>query len=319
MKTVNICMITDEGYVVPTVVAMTSAIQNMHKNSVYNFFIIVNNVCDFFKNKIKELARENVGITLIDADIEKYKQLNVHTHVPVSALLKFDLPNLLNFDKVLYIDGDILVKKDLSEFYDTDISKYYLSAVRDMGGEITQKFNQTIGIGKYFNSGVLLLNLKKIRENNLTHRFIEIKTQHPEWKCMDQDTLNYVMAENTLWADVKYNCMLPLYMHMFYPMDFINEFYETNYVNELEMEDDAVIIHFAGEAYTRPWNGANGTCCDLWDYYYRLSPFKNISLKTLYHFRENDRKQKKSSLTRIKVTTFKLFGFIPLFSLKENV
>ena len=143
-----------------------------------------------------------------------------------------------------------------------------------MGGELGQHFNSIIGVDKYFNSGIMLLNLSKMREDHLSDKFIEIKLAHPQWMCMDQDTLNYVMSRDTLWLDVKYNCMLPLYNNSFYgyTIEKLNEFYQTDYINKLEMEYDAVIIHFAGESETRPWKCKNGTYQKIWNFYYDLYP-----------------------------------------------
>lgn len=308
----DICMITDDNYVIPTVVAITSAIKNKCKNAKYNFFIINSNISDYHKNKIKELENNEIGVNInfIDADINKYKNLNVHTHVPVTALLKFDLPNLLNLNKVLYLDGDIIVKKCLKDFYNLNIENYYLAAIRDMGGELTQKFNEKIEVDKYFNSGVLLLNLEKIRNENLFDILVKTKAEHPEWKCMDQDVMNYVMGSKALWADLKYNCMLPLYNHMKYSLKSINEFYNSNYSNKFEMEDDAVILHFAGGSERRPWENFNGTFSDIWDYYYKLSPYSNISLESVYNFYQSK---------KIKINTKSEDKFIEkIFSIKNK-
>ena len=187
LEDINICLILDNNYVIPTIVAITSAILNKDTSSIYNFYLIVDNLSKENIAKIKQLEQKKVNINIINTDISKYKNIFVHTHVSKTACLKFDIPNLLNLDKVLYLDGDIIVRKDLKDLYKKDISNYYLAAVRDMGGELGQHFNTTIGVEKYFNSGILLLNLDKIRRENLSKQFIEIKLAHPDWVCMDQD------------------------------------------------------------------------------------------------------------------------------------
>ena len=281
LEDINICLILDNNYVIPTIVAITSAILNKDTSSIYNFYLIVDNLSKENIAKIKQLEQKKVNINIINTDISKYKNIFVHTHVSKTACLKFDIPNLLNLDKVLYLDGDIIVRKDLKDLYKKDISNYYLAAGRDMGGELGQHFNTTIGVEKYFNSGILLLNLDKIRRENLSKQFIEIKLAHPDWVCMDQDTLNYVMSKNTLWLDVKYNCMLPLYNNpqYNYSIEDINSFYGSDYTNKLELEYDAKIIHLAGESELRPWKCKNGTYQKIWDYFYSMSPLneENVS------------------------------------------
>ncbi len=309
---VNICMITDDNYVIPTVVAITSAIKNKCENVGYNFFIINTNISEYNKNKIKRLDNSETGVSInfINADINKYENLIAHSHVPITALLKFDLPNLLNLNKVLYLDGDILVTKCLNNLFKLNIDNYYLAAVSDMGGCITQKFNERIGVDNYFNSGVLLLNLEKIRNENIFSVLVKTKNEHPQWPCMDQDVMNYVLGSNVLWVDLKYNCMLPLYRHMEYSLESINKFYNTNYSNQFEMEDDSVILHFAGESERRPWENFNGTYSDLWNFYYKLSPYSNISIESVYNFYQSK---------KIKVDTKSEDKFLEkIFSIKNK-
>ena len=92
-------------------------------------------------------------------------------------------------DKILYLDNDIVAFKDISPLYDTDITKYELTGVLDHWG---QHFYQNRIIKKnYLNSGVLLLNLKLIKE---THLFEECRNLCRDKKMLlpDQHALNYL-------------------------------------------------------------------------------------------------------------------------------
>ena len=111
---------------------------------------------------------------------EKYNNLEKKDFpVSTAALFKFDLPNLLpdSIEKVLYLDGDIIVQGDLSELYSTDISDVYAGVVKDYRG-LTLKgdFNERLKINHtaYFNSGVLLLNLSLLRNDNLPEKLLNI-------------------------------------------------------------------------------------------------------------------------------------------------
>ena len=87
-----------------------------------------------------------------------------------SALLKFKISEILaNYDKIIYLDGDILVQKDLTELYNIDIDGYYVAAVDDTG-KIYHKKDVYAKYPNYFNSGVMLLNLKKCREDNISSK-----------------------------------------------------------------------------------------------------------------------------------------------------
>lgn len=322
---VKICMITDDNYAIPTAVAITSAILNKKDDSIYHFYILTKNISEFNKSRLAKLQTHNVELNFINVDASKYSYITVKTHVPQSAAIKFDIPNIINEDKVLYLDGDIIVRKDLSELYNTKLNKKIVAAVQDMGGVLKQKFHEYTYVEKYFNSGVMLLNLKEMRKGDYSQKLIDAKKDNPQWNCMDQDAFNYVLSKHTSWQSVKYNCMLPLYIAYGYTINEINDFYNTSYSDIIEMQADATIIHLAGEHKQRPWKVINGAFNDIWDTYYRLSPYKDISL-----FRDvfmnsprevtSVRETIKKDITKIKKykTTIRLFGLIPLLKIEEK-
>ena len=310
---INICMITDNNYVIPTAVGMTSAILNKNDNSIYHFILLLNGVSDDNKSKLLQLKSKNVLIDFIDVSSDKYSAINVQTHVPVSALLKFDIPNLISENKILYIDGDVIIQKDLTELYYTDIKQYSLAAVRDMGGELLQKFNEKVGVSKYFNSGVMLLNLERLRKDNISEKLILAKKNNPQWKCMDQDALNYVLSSSTKWIDVKYNSMIALYKAYNYDIEEVNDFYKSNYKTYNRLEKDSIIIHLAGESKQRPWKVIGGAFCSLWDEYYKKSPFKNKILHRELYKTKNVKVEKGK-----EIKTYKLLNFIPILSIERK-
>lgn len=323
MREVHICMITDNNYVIPTAVAMTSAIYHKNPQTIYHFYLLVAGISRFNKERLSMLVADKVKIDFIETDTTKYNQIRMKSHVPQSAALKFDLASVLDADKVLYMDGDILVRRDLSEFYNTDLDGFLVAAVRDMGGELKQRFHEKTGVEKYFNSGVMLLNLREMRQENCGEKLLAAKQEHPEWQCMDQDAFNFVFRNRVKWAAVKYNAMIPLYRAYGYEQREINSFYGTDYADDCEMQSDAVLVHFAGESRYRPWKVLNGTFGDLWDEYYHRSPFAGISLNRRLEIpapapRPAAAKPKPQPQKRFYCQKYYLFGFIPLWKQKVS-
>ena len=76
-----------------------------------------------------------------------------------------------SMDKILYLDSDILVFKDLSELYHTDLTNNYAAAVLDLA-QSAEARNPVLGTKSYFNAGVVLFNLKKMRQDNMTEKLI---------------------------------------------------------------------------------------------------------------------------------------------------
>lgn len=115
-----------------------------------------------------------------------------------------------NLDKVLYMDSDTLACRDLSDLYNTDVSEYALGAVRDLAptndpnhpnGIYVKNFaDKHLNGGKYFNSGVLLLNLRRMAENE--QRLLDVKI---DLKYPDQDILNAGLLGQVLFLPLRYN------------------------------------------------------------------------------------------------------------------
>lgn len=279
----EICVITDNGYTVPTIVMLTSAKINKAKDSNYRVHCILNEVNEVHRNMLMELDADDFRIVLYTASLDKYKTIQVKGHVPVSVMLKLDIATLLaDVSKVLYLDGDILVKKDLSEFYNTDLGNKPLAAVRDIGGELRQHFNTRIGVKEYINAGVMLMNLDTFRKEDIGSRMLEIQLSAPEeWLCLEQDNINVFFKDRMLLLPFRYNALLPMCLNGFYHFDAedLNQFYGTNYSSLEDAEADAVLIHFAGESSLRPWKILNGTYANVWQMYYDLSPLRNHWLR----------------------------------------
>ena len=115
-----------------------------------------------------------------------------------------------DIDKILYLDSDILVCRDLTELFDTDLNDYVLGGVRDMApvndrfhpqGIIVKKFAEKyLNNGPYINSGVLLLNLEKMRENENLLFETKIPLFYP-----DQDLINAAFVGKIKILPLKYN------------------------------------------------------------------------------------------------------------------
>lgn len=114
------------------------------------------------------------------------------------------LPEIVEEDKVLYIDTDAIVRKDISNVWKYDISDYYAAGIKDYG-IIADNIIERYGIeGKYINSGFVVFNLKKIREDDIMARWFDIINQM-ELVYPDQDALNIVCQHREIYLPSMYN------------------------------------------------------------------------------------------------------------------
>ena len=343
MNKINIAFICDNNYALPTRTAVNSIINNKDTDSIINIYIIGVELSTENIEHFQKLLDKNVTIQLIEkANI--YQNIGLdHIYVSKAALFKFSLPKLLPDDKVLYLDGDIIVQEDLSGLYNTNISGRYVAAVKDMAGMISGRHHIKLSHQNYFNSGVMLLNLKKMREDNITEKLLEAKRKDTWGDFMDQDALNLVFNENVVYLSPIYNFMAANLTQ--FSTDEIKKFYNT------ETLASPVVMHLTN--VIKPWNNINATNAELWlqyvlpedlgyvlkNYFHNLNidGLQNIdeSIKQLrYENKRLNEKIKKMQKSKISARCkrllkklfyknknnkkkFRLFG-IPLFSLKKQ-
>lgn len=276
---IPIALICDENYVMPTSVVITSLIENKLPETYYDIHIFGDKISQKSKDILKNMEKENIKISLHDVE-NKFKNLGVeHVYVSKSAYIKFDIQNLLpQYDKILYLDSDIIVVQDLTTLYNTDIENVYAGVVEDMYATLVKPEEYMIsGIDKFFNSGVMLLNTKKLREEEITNEFIKNKKILND-EDVDNRTFVYTFGNNVKYLSPVYNYMNPC-------TDFVNsdyyKFYKDEKFNTTEKLlpiEELTIIHFTAE---KPWNYACYFYWEDWIKYFKKSPFKTRKLKSL--------------------------------------
>ena len=278
---INIAFILDKNYVMPTVVAITSILKNKNRTSVYSFYIITKDISQDSIELFKKFETKDIKINIINVqNCEKYNNLEKKDFpVSTAALFKFDLPNLLpdSIEKVLYLDGDIIVQGDLSELYSTDISDVYAGVVKDYRG-LTLKgdFNERLKINHtaYFNSGVLLLNLSLLRNDNLPEKLLNYRISGINY-YMDQDSFNVIFAEKVKYLSFYFNFQFSCWR--FAKTEELSNYYNlVTYNDKYEHIKRSIILHYTAD---KPWKYYDYHCSDIWLYYYLLSPFKKKLLE----------------------------------------
>jgi len=278
---IPVVFITDNNYALPTGVAITSLILNKKLETEYKIYVIVtNDVTIENKEKLLSCGNKSTVIELIDFNVsilEKYR--NPKHSVPPCDLLKFNIPDLLpQYEKIIYLDGDILVKGDLSEFFAIDISDAYLGGISDLPALKWHASHKLLYIKNYFNGGILLLNAKRMNKDNFKEFAYTIKEENTDFRFMDQDAFNFAARDNVIFCHVKYNVMLYNF-RLLYEDDLteFNNHYDTLYNSYNELLDEAVIIHLT--YWDKPWKYKGAPSFDIWLPYFNKSPFCNHELQ----------------------------------------
>lgn len=151
-------------------------------------------------------------LKLIEFDNVCFKGLRLF-HGNTFIFTKLMLANLLLDEKnILYLDSDLVVKIDVTELYNEDCSPHLIgvSGVDKIRNTIDNNFFTSLGLSgeaKYFNSGVLLLDCEKWRQERVTERALQFAEKYPKrLLAADQTVLNYLFYEERFHvADPSYN------------------------------------------------------------------------------------------------------------------
>ncbi len=279
---INLCLLADDNYIMQTIVTINSIYLNKNSNTSYKIYIILNSCSKENINMIKKLNKKNFEINIVNIDkLNDLLKFNIsEISASPTAICKFYIPKILSdIDKVLYIDSDIIVKDDLIDLYNININNYYVGAVKDTCGlsrSLYKLFKKDVF---YFNSGVMLMNLKKMRKDNISDKLIEYRVSGYN-QLMDQDAFNFILKRKVKELPFIYNTQLCFFedikrfdsnMKLKVIQDYFNLSNNNSDFNEII--NNAKILHYSGSL--KPWNDASVIESDLWVYYYYNSLLKD--------------------------------------------
>lgn len=234
MKKIHICLSTDDNYVKYALTVMHSIMKNKAWDDEPIFHLLYSELNEENFEKLKSI--DNLILHEIDNSIfSSHFNNGVCKGVTIPTLYRLKLPSLLpDVKRVLYLDCDVIVLKSLSDFYNTTLDKnQYAAVVQDFGslGHLKRLGLDSSEGNFYFNAGVCLFNLEKMREDNIEQKMFDFL--YKNWEHLDfsdQDVLNSVLFKNVKKMDGRYNFLTP-------------NVYFAN-------DKDATIVHFAG---IKPW------------------------------------------------------------------
>ena len=252
-------------YFVPYMATMLeSIIENAVAENNYDILILTQDITAENKKCLAEIIKKhnNFSIRYINPAylIEGY-DFFLRGHFSLETYYRLVLPELLpDYNKVLYLDSDMVVNADVAELYHTDVNGYLLAACHDAdtaglynGYEPKKKdyMDHVLKIKKpydYFQAGVLLLNLDEFRKTYKTDEILKFAVSE-DWQLLDQDILNKLCEDRVKYVDMSWNVMVD------YGKIRIKEIIHLapQWLNKMYMESrkHPKIIHYAGPE--KPW------------------------------------------------------------------
>lgn len=285
----------DNNYVVPASVAILSLLEKVNKNYIYSLFILHTDITAENQDKLQKTIEPFLEfsklkfINLENRFEDIWKKIHTKGHFSKEVMYKVLASSIFpQYEKILVSDVDVVFMNDISDsYFDLDINEdYYLAGTKIIGKmmwymDIYNKLFSEEEIKKLssFCGGYLVLNLKKLREDNMEEKFIEcFQKEGYRINQMEQDILNLVCYPKIKKLKLKY--VACSYMWDIYRTDEDKET-DQNYSKE-EIDDamnNTVQLHYATSV--KPWKNVECTKSEEWFKYIVKTPFLTEYLKKL--------------------------------------
>ncbi len=280
---VPIFFAVDSGYVPYLSVAIASLIENASKDYNYDIHVVYQAITEDAIKKLKMLETPNAKIILTEMkdgfkniiDSKQnllrndfFKSLTIYFRIFIPFMFK-------EYDKAIYIDSDTCVVGDISELYNYDLKDNLFGGCKDISCQDNKilceyfKENAGVTIDKYINSGVLLMNMKKLREVDFQNHFLYLLNKyHFDTVCPDQDYINAMASGKIMLLSNEWDAMP---------------------TNGKVVFANPKIIHY--NLFSKPWHYGDADYADYFWHYANKSLFKDEILKEKNSFTEENKRQ----------------------------
>lgn len=269
----SIVLAADNAYLIPLETTIKSV---LYHNRDVDFYILNSDIApEWFKLLGRKMEVVNSTIHNVHLNKELFEGYKTGPHLNYASYFRFFATEVVDADRVLYLDSDIIVTGDLSSLFKIDFKGYYIGAVDDVYAYEGRKSG--------FNSGVLLMDVAKWKEHSIVNRLLELAAEQNQAVHLgDQSILNIYFEENWLALDETYNYMVGA-----------DTFRLAQECERLD-GNPPVIVHFA--SHDKPWNTYSiSRLCELW-WTYRDLDWLEIAFKrsSLNYFERSNQSKKQA-------------------------
>lgn len=247
----------DERYIMPLAAMIKSALTTLDTRRAVLLYVIDAGIHDEDKQRsLHSWVFDHLTVQWVQVDSRSYSHLPVWGRMRSTTYARLLMPDVLprSFHKALWLDCDLIVKRNLAEVWETDMGDHAVLAVQDM---VVPYVSSRYGIApykelgmardaKYFNTGVMVVNLDRWRQHDVTSRVLAYLRQYRKTMCFwDQEGLNAVLVGQWGELDPRWNQIASVSGRSFFTVEHLDQ---TTYQHVVR---DPWIVHFAG--FWKPW------------------------------------------------------------------
>ena len=276
-----------------TAITIQSLLEHTSSNNNYDIVILHTNISKDNQQNLKWLVNgvKNVSIRFVDInELTNDMRWVANHHIAVESFYRLYIPYLFNmYDKILYLDCDLIILRDVAELFNIDLGSNILAATidADHAGQYGSNYNNVVRYSdhilqlenpyEYFQAGVLLFNINEFKQSIDLDDLIDF-AQAREYMYMDQDILNVKLKGRITRVPMKWNVMTNTYNFRMYGLirrsapDYIWNEYEN-------ARRDPYIVHYAGG--DKPWINPETDMSFIFWSYARRNPFYEVILNRM--------------------------------------
>ena len=200
MKTIDVFFTINDGYAKYLAVCISSIIVNTR--AFVHFYILDGGIAEDNKRKISQLKKiREFSVEYLGIDKAVFNKVPQHSRSYVSneTNYRFIISSLKpDLDKCIFLDADLVLHDDIEKLWEVDLQDNYIAAVADRDPLKPGSWVTKLPLPQsytYVNTGVIIVNLKKWREDKIEKKLLENAEKYRKLLCFpDQDTLNITLA-----------------------------------------------------------------------------------------------------------------------------
>ena len=282
------CLACDDNYAQYAGVVIASVLCNAGCGDELCFYVLDGGVSEEKKSKIQSLKSikpcEINFVAIDEKDFVEYMSVKTHDYISLPTFYRLKLPTLLpNVDRVVYFDCDMVINCSLRSLFNKDLGKCPVAGVRDLNRRMVRK-NPT-----YVNAGMLVMDLKNMREQNVEREFFEWTKAHKDTIRMgDQEIINETLKGRILVVEDEWNVQ------------------SSNFVNRSSYTKYPRVVHFVSRR--KPWHyGSFSVHKYLYFKYLQMTPWA-LGDSDFLHWTKDNRRDSR----------WAYFKYRPLFFLRPR-
>ena len=281
----NIVYTVDNKFVPQLATGICSICENNKEEDVC-FYVVSKGITDDKKDALtRYVEKYGKKICIIElSNVKDYIDFDFDTsswNDIVLARLFFDrlLPN--DVDKIIYLDGDTMVRGSLHDLWSIDLSNYVIGAAVEPTANSERKKAISLELTKpYYNAGVLLINMEKWKEMNAGKIVLNFYKEHQgRLFANDQCAINGALKDYILQIPISYNFCNSYRFYNYKAL--VKMMKPTKFISKVDYQvqcNNPIIIHFLGEE--RPWRvGNKHTYTNEYMFYWNKTPWANTPLE----------------------------------------